>query len=50
MLRRALVSPSDTLPIAFFLLVMCWVRVCLMCEGQSSSQRWERDLSSRAAG
>ena len=50
MLRRALVSRSDTLPIVFFLLVMCWVRVCLMCEGQATSLRWERDLSSRTAG
>lgn len=50
MLHRALVSRPDTLPIAFFLLVMTWVRVCLMLEGQNSCHLWERDHSSRAAG
>ncbi|WP_054463337.1 glycosyltransferase family 2 protein [Phaeobacter sp. 11ANDIMAR09] len=50
MLRRALVSRTDTLPIAFYLLVMSWVRLCLMFEGQATHLRWERDLSSRAAG
>ena len=50
MLGRALVSRKETLPIAFFLLVMTWVRLCLMLEGPDAYQRWERDHSSRAVG
>ena len=50
MLRRALVSRADRLPIVFYLSVMVWVRLCLMFEGQGAALRWERDLSSRAAG
>lgn len=47
MLRRAVSTPSEALPVLVFLAVMTWVRILLACEGQGAKTRWERDLSSR---
>jgi cellulose synthase/poly-beta-1,6-N-acetylglucosamine synthase-like glycosyltransferase len=50
MARRALAHPSDALPIAVFVAVMAWVRLCLALEPAATAGRWERDLTSRAVG
>lgn len=47
MIRRALTSPADTLPVAFYLAVSIWVRVVLAVERAGAASRWERDLTSR---
>jgi hypothetical protein len=37
MMRRAVTSPADTLPIAFFLVVTLWVRVSLIFDRDTSA-------------
>jgi len=49
MARRALTHPSDALPIAVFVAVMAWVRLCLVFETRNSASRWERDLTTRSS-
>jgi glycosyltransferase involved in cell wall biosynthesis len=50
MVRRALRSPAEALPIAFFLLVTLWVRLSLIIDRRSAKGRWERDLTTRVTG
>ncbi|MEX0287112.1 MAG: glycosyltransferase family 2 protein [Paracoccaceae bacterium] len=50
MIRQALTTPSEAVPMLAFLAVMTWVRIALACEGRSAKTRWERDLSSRVVG
>ncbi|MCI5096149.1 MAG: glycosyltransferase [Rhodobacteraceae bacterium] len=50
MLKQAVLMPSEAISISFFLMVMTWVRLSLMFEGEAAKTRWERDLSSRALG
>jgi cellulose synthase/poly-beta-1,6-N-acetylglucosamine synthase-like glycosyltransferase len=50
MLRRALRSPAEALPIAFFLLVTLWVRLSLIFDRATLRPRWERDLTTRVTG
>jgi hypothetical protein len=50
MLKQAILMPSEAISISFFLMVMTWVRLSLMFEGEAAKTRWERDLSSRALG
>ncbi|KPQ15428.1 MAG: glycosyltransferase [Rhodobacteraceae bacterium HLUCCO18] len=48
MLRRAVVSPAEALPVAFFLLLSVWVRLSLLLDRGAS--RWERDATTRVNG
>lgn len=48
MLRHALTSPRDALPVAVFVMVMVWVRLS-MGLGQGA-RGWERDLTTRVGG
>ncbi|MBE1281852.1 MAG: glycosyltransferase [Rhodobacteraceae bacterium] len=50
LLKHAFSKPADAGPVLVFLTVMIWVRMLLAIEGNSQSQVWERDLSSRVAG
>jgi glycosyltransferase involved in cell wall biosynthesis len=48
MLRRAIVSPTEALPVAVFLFVSGWVRLSLLLDRGAS--RWERDTTTRVNG
>ena len=48
MLRRAVVSPAEALPVAVFLLLSVWVRLSLLLDRGAS--RWERDATTRVNG
>jgi len=50
MLRKAITSPSDRLPIAVFLAISIWVRVSMIWPRAGSGLHWERDLTTRAEG
>lgn len=50
MLLRAVSSPSDALPIGFFILVMLLVRLRLAVERTGTAPRWERDMTTRVTG
>jgi hypothetical protein len=48
MLRHAVVSPAEALPVAVFLFLSVWVRLSLLLDRGAS--RWERDATTRVNG
>jgi len=50
MIRRALTSPADLVPVAVFLAVSVCVRLSLLQERTAAAPLWERDLTTRGEG